>query len=105
MSVCYTDPGFEVDAVLRSDLATLYRMWEGEIELLDAVRAGTIELTGARWISRGLPRWLQLSPVAPNVRPPGRDPLTYFEDFRGRGPENLQGLAAERRPGPSAYAG
>jgi DNA-binding HxlR family transcriptional regulator len=67
-SVCYTDPGFEVDALMRSDLATLYRMWEGEIELLDAVKAGSIEFSGPRWIVSGLPRWLQLSPVAPHVR-------------------------------------
>jgi DNA-binding HxlR family transcriptional regulator len=67
-SVCYTDPGFDIDAVLAADLATLYRMWEGEIELLDAVRAGDIDLTGARWIVRGLPDWLRLSPVAPIVR-------------------------------------
>ena len=67
-SVCYADPGFEVDALMRSDLATLYRMWEGEIELLDAVKAGAIEFSGPRWIVSGLPRWLQLSPVAPYVR-------------------------------------
>jgi DNA-binding HxlR family transcriptional regulator len=67
-SVCYTDPGFDIDAVLRSDLPTLFRMWEGEIELMDAVRAGVIALTGPRWITRGLPTWLQLSPVAPHVR-------------------------------------
>ncbi|WP_086662203.1 winged helix-turn-helix transcriptional regulator [Lentzea kentuckyensis] len=67
-SVCYTDPGLEIDAVLASDIATLYRMWEGEFELLDAVRAGTIELTGPRWVVRGLPDWLKLSPVAEYVR-------------------------------------
>lgn len=67
-SVCYTDPGFDIDAVLTSDLATLYRMWVGEIELLDAVKAGAIGLTGNRRIVRGLPGWLLLSPVADNVR-------------------------------------
>lgn len=67
-SVCYTDPGFEIDAVLSSDLATLYRMWEGEIGLLDAVKAGTIDLTGPSWVVAGLPRWLQYSQVAPIVR-------------------------------------
>ena len=67
-SVCYTDPGFEVDALMRSDLATLYRMWEGEIELLDAVKAGTVDFTGPRWIVSGLPRWLEFSPIAPYVR-------------------------------------
>ncbi len=67
-SVCYTDPGFDVDAVMRAELATLYQVWEAEIELLDAVRAGEVELTGARWVVSGLPRWLLLSPVAPIVR-------------------------------------
>lgn len=67
-SVCYTDPGFEVDAVMRADLATLYRVWDAEIDLLEALRSGTVELSGARWVVAGLPRWLLLSPVAPIVR-------------------------------------
>jgi DNA-binding HxlR family transcriptional regulator len=73
-SVCYTDPGYEVETVLRSDLATLYRMWEGEVELLDAVRAGDIELAGPRWVVSGLPRWLRLSPIAPIVSAARLDP-------------------------------
>jgi len=67
-SVCYTDPGFEVDAVMRADLATLYQVWEAELELLDAVKSGALELSGARWVVSGLPGWLLLSPVAPMVR-------------------------------------
>jgi hypothetical protein len=67
-SVCYTDPGFDIDAVLAADLPTLYRMWLGEIDLRAAVRAGAIELTGLRWVVRGLPDWLRLSPVADLVR-------------------------------------
>lgn len=67
-SVCYTDPGYEVDAVMRADLATLFRMWEGEIDLLDAVKRGDIGLSGPRWIVSGLPRWLMLSPVAPIIQ-------------------------------------
>jgi DNA-binding HxlR family transcriptional regulator len=66
-SVCYSDPGYDVDAVLRSDLATLYRMWEGEVGLLDAVKRGDIDLSGPRWVVSGLPRWLMLSPVAPII--------------------------------------
>lgn len=67
-SVCFTDPGFEVDAVLKARLAELYKMWNGQTDLLAAMRDGTIELQGARWIVRGLPKWLQLSPVAALVR-------------------------------------
>lgn len=62
VSVCYTDPGFEIDAVLRAEIAQLYRMWGGDVDLLSAMREGTIELTGARWIVSGFPRWLQYSP-------------------------------------------
>lgn len=67
-SVCYADPGFEVDAVLSGALVDLYRMWLGEIDLLDALRQGRLELHGPRWIVQGLPRWLELSPVADYVR-------------------------------------
>jgi putative sterol carrier protein len=62
-SVCYADPGCEVDALLRSDLATLYRMWEGEVDLLDAVKAGSIELTGP---SLDHPRPAPLAPAQPS---------------------------------------
>ncbi|MGH3859481.1 winged helix-turn-helix transcriptional regulator [Actinokineospora sp.] len=67
-SVCHTDPGFDVDVVLASDLATLYRVWAGEIDLTAAAKTGALSLTGTRWIVRGLPSWLQLSPAAPDVQ-------------------------------------
>jgi DNA-binding HxlR family transcriptional regulator/putative sterol carrier protein len=67
-SVCYADPGFEVDAVLSGALAELYRMWSGEIDLLDALRQGRLELRGTRWVVQGLPRWLELSPAASYVQ-------------------------------------
>ena len=67
-SVCYADPGFEVDAVLTSDLATLYRVWNGRIDLLEAMRQGLLELQGPRHIVQGLPRWFELSPVAHYVQ-------------------------------------
>jgi DNA-binding HxlR family transcriptional regulator len=68
VSVCYTDPGFDVDAVLSAGLATLFAMWEGEVDLRDAMRAGTIGLHGARWVVAAFPDWLLLSPAAPYVR-------------------------------------
>ena len=68
VSVCYTDPGFDVDAVLAADSATLYGVWLGETDLLGAVKAGHAELHGARWVVAGLPEWLLYSPAAPYVR-------------------------------------
>jgi DNA-binding HxlR family transcriptional regulator len=68
VSVCYADPGFDVDAVLRAALPTLYQVWEGETDLLAAIRTGDLSLTGDRRVVAGLPAWLQFSPVAPYVR-------------------------------------
>ena len=67
-SICYTDPGYEVDAVLKGRLAEMFRMWNGEFDLLGAVRDGRLELNGARWVVRGLPRWFRYSPLADQVR-------------------------------------
>jgi DNA-binding HxlR family transcriptional regulator len=67
-SVCVAHPGLEIDAVLRCPIGPLFQIWEGEIELLDAVKAGKVDFTGPRWIVSGLPRWLEYSPVAPYVR-------------------------------------
>jgi len=68
VSICYTDPGFEIDAVMAASLADLYQMWMGETDLLAAMRDGTIELRGARWIVSGLPKWIGYSVAAPLVR-------------------------------------
>ena len=68
VSVCVTDPGFSVDAVVRTDLRTMYNVWLGRQELLGAVRDGDIEIDGAPAVVRRLPDWLQLSPVAAIVR-------------------------------------
>jgi DNA-binding HxlR family transcriptional regulator/putative sterol carrier protein len=68
VSICTTDPGFEVDAVLKGHLTEMYRMWSGDVDLLSAVQDGRLELQGARWIVRGLPHWFRYSPLATQVR-------------------------------------
>lgn len=66
-SVCSTDPGFEVDVVVRSDLPTMYRIWLGRDQLRRAVRDGAVELSGQDALVRRMTDVLQLSPVAPFV--------------------------------------
>lgn len=68
VSVCLTDPGFEIDLALRSSLRTLYLVWLGRLEIGSALRAGEIELVGNARLVRDFPRWLRLSPVSPAVR-------------------------------------
>lgn len=68
VSVCHSDPGYEVDALLRGDLPSLYRMWLGETELASALRDGDVALEGDRGTVRDVARRLSFSPVAPVVR-------------------------------------
>src|SRR3712207_6555757 len=68
VSLCSTDPGFDVDLTVVGDLDTLYQVWEGRIEYGAAVRDRRLVVTGPTDLVRALPRSLLFSPVAPYVR-------------------------------------
>ncbi|MBW0104917.1 helix-turn-helix domain-containing protein [Pseudonocardia sp. KRD291] len=68
VSLCFTDPGYEVDVTIESPLGVLYQVWEGVFELAAAARDGRLSLSGRREVLRALPLALRLSPVAPHVR-------------------------------------
>jgi DNA-binding HxlR family transcriptional regulator len=66
-SVCTHDPGFDVDVLVRTGLATMYQVWLGRLDLRAAVRDGSVELLGAPALTRRLPDMFRLSPVADMV--------------------------------------
>lgn len=68
VSLCFTDPGYEVGARIESSLGVLYQVWNGALDLPHAVRAGRVSLTGDRDVILRLPDALRLSPVAPYVK-------------------------------------
>lgn len=63
-SVCLTDPRFEVDVVVESDLATMYKVWLGNEPVADALKRGDIRLTGRPALTRTFAKWFQRSPIA-----------------------------------------
>ncbi|MEZ5230847.1 MAG: helix-turn-helix domain-containing protein [Acidimicrobiales bacterium] len=63
-SVCTTDPGFEIDATIESDLSTMYQVWLGKLPLKGALKDGRVVMHGAPAIVRRLPVTLELSPIA-----------------------------------------
>ena len=71
-SVCLTDPGYEVDVTVTSDLATLYQVWLGRIPIKSAVRDGRLSFDGPTALTRRMPAVFQLSPVAEIVAAGGR---------------------------------
>ena len=63
-SVCLHDPGFEIDAIVESDLATMYKVWLGRRDLKAAIRSGEVDIRGNPAIVRRLPSAMLLSPIA-----------------------------------------
>jgi len=68
VSVCLTDPGFDIDVLLRSTRRALYQVWMGRSDFGAARRSGEIELSGNPAYVRAFPKWLRMSPVSPAVR-------------------------------------
>jgi len=68
VSLCFTDPGFDVDVTLEAPLSTLYQVWLGTQTLPAAMRDGRVSITGPRELARRIPDALRLSPAAPYVR-------------------------------------
>jgi hypothetical protein len=46
VDVCYSDPGFEVDLIVRADVAALTRVYLGHVALSAALRVGSVQLVG-----------------------------------------------------------
>jgi len=63
-SVCMSDPGFEVDVTMSSDVNSLYQVWLGRIPVREAVARGQLTFIGPTALVRRMPNVLELSPVA-----------------------------------------
>ena len=66
-SVCLSDPGYDVDVTIASDLESLYRIWMGQLPMKQAMRAGRITFSGPSALVRRMPEVLQLSEIAEAV--------------------------------------
>lgn len=62
--LCMTDPGFEVDLVLVTDLRTMTAIWVGDLSLNAALASGALAAEGPSELRRRLAAWLALSPLA-----------------------------------------
>lgn len=67
--VCDYDPGFPVDVVVDSELATLTRIWRGDASWAGALSSGQVRLHGSAAARRSLPAWIGQGQLAPVPRP------------------------------------
>lgn len=67
-SICLKHPGFDVDLIVKADVAAMYDVWFGRATLSEAVRKREIRLQGMPAVVRAFPRWFAWSPLADKVR-------------------------------------
>jgi DNA-binding HxlR family transcriptional regulator len=64
VELCFEEPGFDVDLYLACTLRDMIYVWRGDLSLTRAVEQERLEVHGAAWARRCLPRWLCGSPFA-----------------------------------------
>jgi len=69
VDICITDPGFQVDLWVVTDLCTLTRVWLGDLPLRKTIASGAIELHGRRDLRQRFEPWFNLSPFAKRGKP------------------------------------
>lgn len=74
-SVCLEDPCLDIDVYIEGDTVDLYRIYVGRMSLQEAVRGGTVTVTGTRSMVAGFERMMswssfKVSPDPPNAVSP-----------------------------------
>jgi DNA-binding HxlR family transcriptional regulator len=75
--LCYTDPGFGDDMIIRADLEAITRVYLGQLRMNDAQRSGLLEIEGPRDLARGVAEWFPISGFAAHARPVKYDPNSH----------------------------
>ncbi|MCL4249891.1 MAG: helix-turn-helix transcriptional regulator [Anaerolineae bacterium] len=68
VTLCLTDPGYEINLLVTADLATFFKLWLGRISYTDALRDYDVDVEGSPRLVRAFPQWFAWSPAAPVVQ-------------------------------------
>jgi DNA-binding HxlR family transcriptional regulator len=68
VSVCLTDPGFDLDLLVTADLSSFFQIWLGRLTFNEALQANLVEVDGIPALADALPDWFAYSLAAPTVR-------------------------------------
>lgn len=68
VTICLTDPGYEINVLVTADLATYFKLWAGRISYEEAVSQYGIRVEGIPHYVRAFPNWFAWSASADEVR-------------------------------------
>ena len=60
VDLCTEDPGKDVDLYISSRVRTVVEVWEGDLDIRTALRAGSIKAHGLRHLVRTMPNWFSV---------------------------------------------
>jgi DNA-binding HxlR family transcriptional regulator len=68
VTLCLTDPGYEIDVLVTADLATFFKLWLGRIDYDEAIHDYGVRVEGMPRLVRAFPDWFAWSVAADAVR-------------------------------------
>lgn len=68
VSLCLTDPGFELNVLVTADLSAFFQIWLGRLTFADARQDGRVEIDAIPRLAEAFPTWFTYSLAAPAVR-------------------------------------
>jgi DNA-binding HxlR family transcriptional regulator len=57
VTLCLSNPGFDVNVLVDADLATFYRLWGGRLSYSDALHTFGVRVDGIPRLVRAFPQW------------------------------------------------
>lgn len=67
VTVCLTDPGYEIGVLVTADLAAFFKLWAGRITYLEALDDYDLSVEGLPGLIQAFPRWFGWSLAVPAV--------------------------------------
>ena len=64
VELCITEPGFDVDLYVTTDVRTMTRVWNGDLPLADKIEDGSIDVHGPSNLRGAFHSWLKLGMFA-----------------------------------------
>jgi DNA-binding HxlR family transcriptional regulator len=68
VTLCLTDPGYEINLLVTADLAAFYILWGGRISYQDALTTGVVRVEGIPKLTRAFPQWFGWTDAMPSKR-------------------------------------
>jgi hypothetical protein len=57
VSICLTDPGYDINVLITADLAVFYKIWAGRISYQDAIMNYKVDVGGLPRLIQAFPSW------------------------------------------------